>query len=81
MELSKLKFKLYLPVTEISLQAATSAVESDTYPVICLIHILTYFVYTGIPVLAATSLTCYISEISQWFDVHLQCLKSARVRF
>ena len=48
-ELFKLKFKLYLRVTEISPQAATGAVESDTYPVICLIHILTYFVYTGIP--------------------------------
>ena len=48
-ELFKLKFKLYLRVTEISPQAATGAVESDTYPVICLILILTYFVYIDIP--------------------------------
>ena len=57
MGLFKLKFKLYLRVTEISPQAATGAVESDTYPVICLIHILTYFVYTGITAYTATILT------------------------
>ena len=44
-ELFKLKFKLYLSVTQTSHQAATGTVENNTYPIIYLIDILYTQVY------------------------------------
>ena len=49
-ELFKLKFRLYLRITQTSVQAANGLVECDTYPII---YFDIYFVYAGISALLA----------------------------